>query len=628
MRSRTVPILFLGLLLLSSISMAQSTPVAVSPGGTVSPTRIAEMCPTFHWGMVEGATTYELVVLRQARVPEMGAELDVFFQVALPGSAHGWTPSLDRCLQRGEVYAWTVRAISGASVSAWSEASVFEVSQIRVAGTSVSTQDSLGPADFDPTVASDVRGAAVDSLREQLQNGTMPLAGDEVSGDDASVQRARARRQNRPSLARQQARREKRATARRARRKKGKSTRVGSLSAPLSTSNLVPLPVAAPSTPDPSLSVSTDIALGAASNIFKDGDLFLWDDVIDRNVALGREALSNNTIGFNNTASGFQALLSNTDGYFNTAIGTRALYSNQSGYSNTAAGDFALYRNTGSYNTGIGDAALYSNTTAYFNTGVGGYALFENITGAYNTALGSDALTSNTTGYNNTAVGYEALYSNSTGGYNVAVGTGALHSVTGDYNIGLGTYAGSNPTGSYNIHIGNVGEPLDANTIRIGDTDQNQTFVAGIHLVTVGGTNHAVYVDNTGKLGQKPSSRRFKLEIEDLADSSNSVMDLRPVSFRYKRHMLADGSANGPRSWGLIAEEVEEIFPELVLYDENGKPNGVRYYLLSTLLLNELQKRSTQIESQEGQLAEQARELEKLQERMAQLEALQRGGQD
>ncbi len=163
--------------------------------------------------------------------------------------------------------------------------------------------------------------------------------------------------------------------------------------------------------------------------------------------------------------------------------------------------------------------------------------------------------------------------------------------------------------GVYNIHIGSTvyGLATDTFTTRIGNY-QTQVYLAGVYgsAVTSG---HPVYVDVGGKLGLFTSSQRFKADVEDLGAASEAILDLRPVSFR----LAADEAAADEESWGLIAEEVASVLPQMVVYGTDGSPKSVRYNLLSTLLLNELQK-------QHALLDEQAAELESLRRRLARLE--------
>jgi len=207
-----------------------------------------------------------------------------------------------------------------------------------------------------------------------------------------------------------------------------------------------------------------------------------------------------------NTAEGTDALFSNTLGRGNTANGYEALFSNTTGGNNTAIGPAALYNNNGDNNTAIGDEALNHNN-ADNNTATGRQALFSNTTGSANTATGVEALWENTEGHDNTATGNYALF-HSTGVGNTANGVYALFSNTGSFNIALGYLAGQNlTTGDYNIDIGNQGGVGEANTIRIGDQNQTNTYIAGISGVTVSGA--PVVVASDGHLGTGPAVTGF-----------------------------------------------------------------------------------------------------------------------
>ncbi|MBC7882555.1 MAG: tail fiber domain-containing protein [Anaerolineae bacterium] len=303
------------------------------------------------------------------------------------------------------------------------------------------------------------------------------------------------------------------------------------------------------------------------------------------------------------TATGYEALVSNTTGLYNTANGYQVLFSNTTGNSNTANGYRALFSNTtGNSNTANGYRALYANTTGANNTANGYRALLLNTTGSFNTANGYQALYANTTGFNNTANGYQALILNTTGAYNTANGLNALFAnTTGSYNIALGYAAGYNiTTGSQNIHIGNFGYSDDSNVIRIGSQgSQTKAYIAGISGVTASG-GVQVFVNASGQLGTLTSSKRFKSGIKDIGSAGDKLMKLRPVTFRYK-----EAAENGthPLQYGLIAEEVAKVYPELVQYDKDGKPFTVYYHLLTPLLLSELQKEHRQNASQQAELA-------------------------
>jgi hypothetical protein len=311
----------------------------------------------------------------------------------------------------------------------------------------------------------------------------------------------------------------------------------------------------------------------------------------DSNTAVGSEALTANTTGCGNTAIGAAALSFNTTGCNNTAAGISALQGNTTGKYNVATGSGALDNNsTGNENTGNGLNALYSNLIGSRNTGSGSSALFYNTTGNYNTATGYQSLYSNTTGYRNEASGSWALQFNTIGHDNTASGQGALLSNTsGSYNIGLGQNAGYYvTTGNTNIEIGNVGTAADHNFIRIGTSGaQTATYIAGIENAKV--TGSAVYITSNGQLGVLASSERYKIAISPMGERTEKLRQLRPISFHLKTE------PTGPVQYGLIAEEVAKVYPELVIRDETGRIQGVRYEELAPMLLNEVQKQAREI---------------------------------
>jgi len=294
-----------------------------------------------------------------------------------------------------------------------------------------------------------------------------------------------------------------------------------------------------------------------------------------------------------------------------TALGEQALASNTTGSDNTAVGAEALFSNTsGATNTGVGSFALWANTTGLVNTAVGSGTLNANTTGSANSGFGVGALNSNTTGGNNTAIGFQALFGVTTANNNTAVGANALGNASGAGNTALGRLAGYNiTTGTNNIDIGNNPPGNESNTIRIGST-QTKAFLAGVNGVTVS-SGTAVYIDSNGQLGTITSSVRFKEDVESMGEASEALMKLRPVTFHYKApyddgtHLL---------QYGLIAEEVAKVFPDLVQYDQQGKPFTVRYHEINTMLLNELQK-------QHGKVAEQQAEVTRLRSQLAEQEA-------
>jgi len=331
-----------------------------------------------------------------------------------------------------------------------------------------------------------------------------------------------------------------------------------------------------------------------------------------------------------NTAEGTNALLSLTTGQNNTAVGVNSLSSTTTGGWNTAIGAGALRFNTGVENTAVGFQALFNNTTGISNTANGYQALFGNTDGFSNTANGAFALANNRIADNNTATGYGALYrntgmqntangafalsSNTLGHDNTAIGSNALlGNSTGTFNIGLGVSAGTNlTTGSNNIAIGNYGVAGESNTIRIGQA-QTRTFINGISGVAIAGA--AVVVNANGQLGVVASSADFKHQIRPMAEESKAILALKPVSFCYDQ----DIDENGLPQFGLVAEDVEKVNPDLVLRDKKGRPYTVRYDALNAMLLNELLEehkafveQQRKLEQQEASIAKQQKQIEAL----------------
>ena len=308
----------------------------------------------------------------------------------------------------------------------------------------------------------------------------------------------------------------------------------------------------------------------------------------NHNTALGFNALYSNNGGVYNTATGAYALYSNTIGSDNAATGSQALYSNITGNHNTANGYSALYSNTASNNTAAGSEALLFNTTGNSNTANGAFALIFNKTGSNNTATGSQALQSNT-GSNNTATGSLALVHNTTGSGNTAMGLRALLNSTGSNNIGLGFNAGINlTTGSGNVCIGSSvsGVAGESNTTRIRNV---YSSVASAQVV---------YVNSDDKIGTLASSRRFKDEIKPMNKASQTILALKPVTFRYKPEF----DPGRTPMFGLVAEEVEKVNPDLVTRNDKGEVESVRYDAVNAMLLNEFLKEHRQVQEQQKQI--------------------------
>jgi len=370
------------------------------------------------------------------------------------------------------------------------------------------------------------------------------------------------------------------------------------------------------------------------------------------NTAVGQQALSSIATGWNNSAFGHTAMLSNTTGAQNSAFGSYALRSNTTGQGNVAFGRTALSNNIGGgYNAAFGTGALSTNTggnensafgadalrfnTATANSAFGARALRFNSGGTRNSAFGHTALGSNTTGNYNSAFGAGALYSNTTGHYNTALGQGALlynstgHSntsigrdsmglnTTGHSNVAIGASAGFNQTtGSDNIYIVNSGIPAENGQIKIGTAGTHtKTTIAGIRGATATG-GISVLVDANGVLGTTASSARFKQNVRDMDHAGDALMKLRPVAFEYREDVVGAEDAKTTQ-YGLIAEEVAQVAPELVAPDLEGKPYSVKYHELPALLLSQVQAQQRTIDAQCAQIAELTTRLADVERRLA-----------
>jgi len=242
------------------------------------------------------------------------------------------------------------------------------------------------------------------------------------------------------------------------------------------------------------------------------------------------------------------------------------------------------------HNTVLGSDALLNNT-GIGNTATGSAALHDNLFGPQNTATGARALERNQTGKQNTACGYGALSKNTMGDDNIALGFGAGVSLT---------------TGSHNIDIGNAAVAGESGTIRIGDSDSTTTFIAGIRSVAVNGS--PVVVGEGGQLGVTVSSRQFKDDIKPMEKASEAILALKPVTFHYKKNIDPDCTAQ----FGLVAEDVEKINPDLVVHNQAGKPYSVRYDQVNAMLLNEFLKAHQRLEEQNATIARQQKQIDAL----------------
>jgi hypothetical protein len=326
-----------------------------------------------------------------------------------------------------------------------------------------------------------------------------------------------------------------------------------------------------------------------------------------------------------NTAEGQNALLNLTSGGFNTAVGWVSLRSDTTGEFNTAIGAAALFRNNGDENTALGTGALFSNSTGIQNTATGAFALFGNtgpadnpswpsgIPGSFNTANGDRALFSNNTGAANTAIGGSALFNNTIGSTNTAVGSIALsNNSSGNNNIALGFAAGGAvSTADEVIAIGTLGQNVS-----------NSCFIGQIYSNVqpeVGTDPDRVTINSNGRLGRgNVSSRRYKHDIKPMHNASEAIYALKPVSFRY--HKQYDQTQT--IAFGLIAEEVAEVNPDLVGRNPKGLPESVRYEQINAMLLNEFLKEHRRGEEQDCKIQEQETTIAELRSEIRALAAM------
>jgi hypothetical protein len=366
----------------------------------------------------------------------------------------------------------------------------------------------------------------------------------------------------------------------------------------------ISLDVRTGSLPQMGIAGTTDYLTFFASDIY--GPAIYWDPAKDMRFGKGGASLYN-PFGFVE-----QMRIQSSTG--NVGIGTM-----NPGFKLDVAGDINLNGNVeylgnpflhvpGGFfanNIALGFSTLTNNTSGSYNSANGSGALGNNTSGSFNTASGGDALLANTGGIFNTAIGFKAILSTTTGNNNIAIGALSAQNVTG---------ANSN-----NIHIGNQGLSGDNATIRIG-TFGTQTlfFAAGIRgQTTINNDAIPVMIDSAGQLGTVSSSRRFKEDIQDMGAASYDLMRLRPVTYRYKQP-FGDGSK--PIQYGLIAEEVAEVYPDLVAHSADGQIETVKYQVLDSMLLNEVQRQHAEIRRLEQKIDEQHQQNQSLQERLAKLE--------
>ncbi len=366
-----------------------------------------------------------------------------------------------------------------------------------------------------------------------------------------------------------------------------------------------------------------------------------------RNTASGAGALYNSATASYNAAIGYKALVSDTSGSHNVAIGARALYLNTDRSELVALGDSALYYNgtnamapeEASGNTAVGAHALLRNTSGYYNTATGWNAMHQNLTGYLNTAAGFRAMESRSAGSLNTAQGALALFADSTGSNNTAIGAWALKSIpVGSGNTAVGSYAGWELTyGNNNTFIGYNAGLADGlfnasaigyeatvecnNCMALGGLDDNAvniglnttTPAASIHVKQRSGirpwrmeywndtdywevdTDYAddwnfyydgslkAYITDTDGTYYQVSDRRLKKDIRPIGNILNAFTALRPVTY-----LMKDSPGQKRRSIGLIAQEVEPLFPDMVLEKDGIKT--INYTGMTVLAIHAIQE--------------------------------------
>jgi hypothetical protein len=374
-------------------------------------------------------------------------------------------------------------------------------------------------------------------------------------------------------------------------------------------------------------STNTGIYSPAANHIalVENGFFFLHNVNFD-NTGLGFNALSGVVTGEGNTAIGYGTLPQITIGSRNTGVGSISSALMTTSSDNTAIGYHSLagVSSSSGSNTAVGSLALVNLASGSSNTAVGYSSMLNNAGGVSNVAVGRSSLqgAASSGGDWNVALGSDTMLANANGSNNVAVGGVSLASnVNGARNVAVGYRSGVFPSASSDsIFIGNEGISNDTTTIKIGTQGtQTSAFIAGIRGATAAPNDAIpVLISSNGQLGTISSSRRYKEDIASLADMHAMLMKLRPVTFRYKQPF---GDGGKPIQYGLIAEEVADVFPDLAVFNDNGTPETVKYHLLPTFLLAGVQSQQRTIEAQAAKIAGQNNRIEALEARLAAIEA-------
>ena len=321
-------------------------------------------------------------------------------------------------------------------------------------------------------------------------------------------------------------------------------------------------------------------ALVEGTSLYVGNDPSSTTDSATSNIALGKTALKSITTGDKNTAIGDDALSLNNTGSSNTASGYQTLYNNSSGNDNTASGCMALSQNTsGEMNTATGYQALLNNTLGDKNTAYGTQALFSNTLGHYNTASGMYSLHYNTTGNYNTASGYEALYNNTSGNYNTALGYGTKL---------------SNSLGTNQTVIGYEAQGQADNSVVLGNSEVTKIYMAQDAGATVyaRGGNFTGDMTISGNI-LVSSDARLKANIVSLGATLAKLLLLDGKTYTMKK--------DGKQKIGVLAQDIEKIFPELVSEDDN-KILAVNYQGLIPILINALKEQNSKLTERSSKL--------------------------
>ncbi len=340
------------------------------------------------------------------------------------------------------------------------------------------------------------------------------------------------------------------------------------------------------------------------------GNRLEFANIPGNSLYIGDSAGANST-GPVNLFIGYKAGRVNTTGSQNTFAGHGAGYSNTTGSQNTFAGtDAGFFNTTGSQNTFAGAQAGSNNTTGYHNTFAGSIAGFNNTTGNNNTFAGYTAGRSNTTGGFNTFSGYQAGYFNTTGDYNTFSGPSAgFYNTAGSFNtyIGFLTGPGAASTGrdSFSVAIGYAVRTNGSNMLAIDNSASANPLIAGDFAANTVTINGSLTVYGFANL----SDRRIKENIAPLTNSLDGVGKLNGVYYNFKKD--PEGIRPRGRQIGVIAQDVEKVYPELVSTTQDGL-KAVDYPKLTAVLIEAVKEQQKTIESLKAGNVSMAARMEKV----------------